>query len=67
MDQTKRADFEQDNGWQGLDEEELYSQQEYEEYQRQRHEEIQRLVEAGAVRLPPFSLCVLSPSALLFC
>ncbi|XP_045123394.1 nucleobindin-2-like isoform X3 [Portunus trituberculatus] len=48
VDQTKRADFEQDNGWQGLDEEELYSQQEYEEYQRQRHEEIQRLVEAGA-------------------
>ncbi|XP_045123393.1 nucleobindin-2-like isoform X2 [Portunus trituberculatus] len=53
VDQTKRADFEQDNGWQGLDEEELYSQQEYEEYQRQRHEEIQRLVEAGAIPPPP--------------
>lgn len=52
VDQTKRSDFEQDNGWQGLDEQDLYSQQEYEEYERQRREEIQRLVESGAVRLP---------------
>ncbi|KAG0718055.1 Nucleobindin-2 [Chionoecetes opilio] len=52
VDQTKRADFEQDNGWQGLDEQqEFYSQQEYEEYERQRQEEIHRLVESGAVRV----------------
>lgn len=48
VDQTKRSDFEQDKGWEGLDEQELYSQQEYEEYERQRREEIQRLVESGA-------------------
>lgn len=49
VDQTKRADFEQDNGWQGLDEQEFYSQQEYEEYERQRQQEIQRLIDSGAV------------------
>lgn len=49
MDQTKRADFEQDNGWQGLDEQELYSQHEYEEYERQRQQEIQRLIDSGDV------------------
>ncbi|KAG7163911.1 Nucleobindin-2-like [Homarus americanus] len=48
VDQTKRAEFEQDGGWQGLDEQEIYSQHEYEEYERQRQEEIRRLVEAGA-------------------
>lgn len=52
VDQTKRADFEQDNGWQGLDEQELYSQHEYEEYERQRQEEIQKLIESGAVSFP---------------
>lgn len=53
VDQTKRSDFEQDKGWEGLDEQELYSQQEYEEYERQRREEIQRLVESGAIPPPP--------------
>ena len=49
MEQTKKAEFEQDAGWKGLDEEELYSQQEYEAYQHQREEEIRKLVESGAV------------------
>ncbi|XP_042231034.1 nucleobindin-2-like isoform X1 [Homarus americanus] len=53
VDQTKRAEFEQDGGWQGLDEQEIYSQHEYEEYERQRQEEIRRLVEAGAIPPPP--------------
>lgn len=52
MDQTKRADFEQDSGWQGLDEQELYTQQEYEEYERQRQQEIQRMIDAGDVSFP---------------
>lgn len=50
VDQTKRSDFEQDNGWQGLDEQELYSQQEFEEYERQRQQEIQRMIDSGDVR-----------------
>ncbi|KAK7075573.1 Nucleobindin-2 [Halocaridina rubra] len=51
VEQTRKTEFEQDGGWQGLDEQELYSQQEYEAYQRQREEEIRRLVEAGAVSI----------------
>ncbi|KAK8731806.1 hypothetical protein OTU49_007271 [Cherax quadricarinatus] len=48
VEQTKRAEFEQDGGWQGLDEQELYSQQEYEQFERERQEEIRRLVESGS-------------------
>lgn len=48
LDQTKKSEFGEDDGWKGLDEEEIYSQQEYEEYERQRQEEIARLVESGA-------------------
>lgn len=59
VDQTKRADFEQDSGWQGLDEQELYSQQEYEAYERQRQEEIQRLIDSGAVRVLLFAFAFL--------
>ncbi|XP_071548084.1 nucleobindin-2 isoform X1 [Panulirus ornatus] len=53
VDQTRRAEFEQDKGWQGLDEQEIYSQQEYEEFERQRQEEIRHLVESGAIPPPP--------------
>lgn len=49
IEQTKKTEFEQDEGWKGLDEQEIYSQQEYEAYQRQRDEEIRKLVESGAV------------------
>lgn len=49
MEQTRKSEFERDEGWQGLDEQEMFSQHEYEEYERQRQEEIQRLVESGAV------------------
>ncbi|XP_069953783.1 nucleobindin-2 isoform X2 [Cherax quadricarinatus] len=53
VEQTKRAEFEQDGGWQGLDEQELYSQQEYEQFERERQEEIRRLVESGSIPPPP--------------
>ncbi|MCL4122937.1 UNVERIFIED_CONTAM: hypothetical protein GTU68_022475 [Idotea baltica] len=49
LEQTKKSEFERDEGWEGLDEQELYSQQEYQEYERQKNLEIQRLVESGAV------------------
>ncbi|XP_071548087.1 nucleobindin-2 isoform X2 [Panulirus ornatus] len=55
VDQTRRAEFEQDKGWQGLDEQEIYSQQEYEEFERQRQEEIRHLVESGAIPAQPES------------
>ncbi|XP_066977561.1 nucleobindin-2-like isoform X1 [Macrobrachium rosenbergii] len=53
IEQTKKTEFEQDEGWKGLDEQEIYSQQEYEAYQRQRDEEIRKLVESGAIPPPP--------------
>ncbi|XP_045584894.2 nucleobindin-2 isoform X3 [Procambarus clarkii] len=48
VEQTKRAEFEQDGGWQGLDEQEIYSRNEYEQFERERQAELRRLVEAGA-------------------
>lgn len=52
VEQTRKAEFEQDGGWQGLDEQEMYSQQEYEEFERRRQEEIRQLVESGVVSIP---------------
>lgn len=54
VEQTRKAEFEQDGGWQGLDEQEMYSQQEYEEFERHRQEEIRQLVEAGVVSIGLF-------------
>lgn len=49
LEQTKKPDFQQDAGWQGLDEQQIYSQQEYEEFERQRQQEIQNLIAKGIV------------------
>ncbi|KAL0118356.1 hypothetical protein PUN28_009180 [Cardiocondyla obscurior] len=51
LEQTKKPDFQQDEGWQGLDEQQIYSQQEYEAFQRHRQEEIQKMIAKGM--LPP--------------
>ncbi|XP_012526824.1 nucleobindin-2 isoform X2 [Monomorium pharaonis] len=51
LEQTKKPDFQQDEGWQGLDEQQIYSQQEYEAFQRQRQEELQGRIAKGM--LPP--------------
>ncbi|XP_012526825.1 nucleobindin-2 isoform X3 [Monomorium pharaonis] len=47
LEQTKKPDFQQDEGWQGLDEQQIYSQQEYEAFQRQRQEELQGRIAKG--------------------
>lgn len=47
--QTMKPDFQQDEGWQGLDEQQIYSQQEYEAFQKHRQEEIQKMVAKGMV------------------
>lgn len=44
LEQTKKSDFQRDEGWQGLDEQQIYSQQEYEVYQRHKEEEIQKMM-----------------------
>lgn len=53
LEQTKKPDFQQDEGWQGLDEQQIYSQQEYEAFQRHREEEIQKVVAKGMLPPPP--------------
>nr|CAG4652068.1 EOG090X0B17 [Triops cancriformis] len=49
LDQTKKAEFERDPGWQGLDEQPVYNREEYVEFERQRQEEIQRLIQQGLI------------------
>ncbi|KYN26939.1 PREDICTED: nucleobindin-2 isoform X2 [Trachymyrmex cornetzi] len=51
--QTMKPDFQQDEGWQGLDEQQVYSQQEYEAFQKHRQEEIQKMVAKGMLPPPP--------------
>ncbi|XP_018349910.1 PREDICTED: nucleobindin-2 isoform X2 [Trachymyrmex septentrionalis] len=51
--QTMKPDFQQDEGWQGLDEQQIYSQQEYEAFQKHRQEEIQKMVAKGMLPPPP--------------
>ncbi|XP_065348786.1 nucleobindin-2 isoform X2 [Cloeon dipterum] len=51
LEQTKKKEFEQDQGWQGLDNQKLYTHEEYLEYERKRQEEVQKLIAQGL--LPP--------------
>ncbi|CAB3369427.1 Hypothetical predicted protein [Cloeon dipterum] len=56
LEQTKKKEFEQDQGWQGLDNQKLYTHEEYLEYERKRQEEVQKLIAQGLVCLF-FLLC----------
>lgn len=49
--QTRRVEFEKDQGWKGLDEQVLYSPQEYQEFERNRLEEVQKLIQQGVVNI----------------
>ncbi|XP_011331230.1 nucleobindin-2 isoform X2 [Ooceraea biroi] len=53
LEQTKKPDFEQDDGWQGIDEQQIYSEQEYKAYEKLRQEEIQKMVAKGMLPPPP--------------
>lgn len=54
LEQTKKPDFQQDEGWKGLDEQPIYSNEEYEAYrqmeERRRQEAIQNMVAKEMVR-----------------
>ncbi|XP_020282154.1 nucleobindin-2 isoform X2 [Pseudomyrmex gracilis] len=52
LEQTKKPDFTQDEGWQGLDEQQIYTQQEYDAYIQRRQEEIHKMKIAKGM-LPP--------------
>lgn len=50
--QTQKPEFEKDSGWDGLDEQQIYTQDEYREFEMKRQEEIQRLIAQGVI--PPY-------------
>ncbi|KAL7306766.1 hypothetical protein TKK_0001131 [Trichogramma kaykai] len=47
INESKKAEFEQDSGWETLDEQQLYSEQEYETYKTQKAREIERAIAKG--------------------
>ncbi|CAK9798237.1 Nucb2 [Anthophora quadrimaculata] len=51
LEQTKKPDFQQDEGWQGLDEQQIYTEEEFEAFKRHQQEEMQKMIAKGM--LPP--------------
>lgn len=52
--QTRKPEFEKDQGWETLDQQQLYTPEEYAEFERKRQEEIERLIKEGKLqRAPP--------------
>ncbi|XP_072930614.1 nucleobindin-2 isoform X2 [Epargyreus clarus] len=49
MMETQRADFNQDEGWKSIDENQIYTQNEYQEYERKKMEELRYLQSLGLV------------------
>jgi hypothetical protein len=60
--QTQKPEFERDSGWDGLDEQQIYTQDEYREFEMKRQEEIQRLIAQGVV-----GYCLLPRSVVMAC
>lgn len=50
VEQTKKPNFQRDEGWQGLDEQQIYTQEEFEAFEKQK-QEIQDMISKGM--LPP--------------
>lgn len=53
IEQTKKPDFEQDEGWEGLDEQQIYTPEEFEAFKKHRQEEIQALIAKGMLPAHP--------------
>ncbi|XP_054275042.1 nucleobindin-2 isoform X2 [Macrosteles quadrilineatus] len=51
--QTKKPEFERDPGWEPLDEQQIYTPDEYAEFERRRQQEIERLIREGKLQPPP--------------
>ncbi|XP_046641924.1 nucleobindin-2-like isoform X2 [Daphnia pulicaria] len=49
LEQTRKQEFERDPGWNTIDEQPVYSQQEYMDFEHQRQMEIQRLIDQGMI------------------
>ena len=49
MASTQHEDYRADQGWEGVNEREMFARQEYEKYEQERHAEIQRQINMGMV------------------
>lgn len=49
LDQTKKQDFQEDKGWEGLDQNKQYTEEEYRLFEKRRLEEVERLISQGMV------------------
>lgn len=49
FDQTKREEFQRDQGWDTLETQKMYTNEEYQQFERRRQEEIQRMIQQGMV------------------
>jgi len=49
--ETERDEFEKDPGWDSLDDEELYTDEEFQRFEREREDQIKNLIESG--QMPP--------------
>lgn len=52
--QTKREEFNQDQGWETVDQQPQFTHEEYIEFERRRQAEIQQLIAQGRVSVPSF-------------
>jgi len=59
LEQTRKQEFERDQGWNTLDEQPIYSEQEYNEFEHRRQIEIQQLIDQGL--LPPHPAGMIPP------
>lgn len=50
IDQTKKQEFQKDEGWDSLDQHKQFTEEEYRQFEKRRLEEIERLVAQGMVR-----------------
>ncbi|CAG2061927.1 unnamed protein product, partial [Timema podura] len=51
LSQTRKPEFEKDQGWEGLDQQQVYTREEYQEFERRRQMDVQRMIEQGLI--PP--------------
>nr|CAD7261915.1 unnamed protein product [Timema shepardi]CAD7570160.1 unnamed protein product [Timema californicum] len=49
LSQTRKPEFEKDQGWEGLDQQQVYTREEYQEFERRRQMDVQRMIEQGLV------------------
>lgn len=49
IDQTKKQEFQEDKGWETIDENKQFTEEEYRQFEKQRLAEVERMVQQGMV------------------